>query len=302
MNVPQPRLFTATLAVFLLSSFFLFQIIDKTYASDVKSIKANPNYMVVLVHGKNSSHKIFTGEQDANAFGVDIIGNEAFGNLKKYLEEELGLKGYVFDYDFSNSELGLEQRGWELGDRKYLNPKYQMCWLEKAKKDFRSIHPNNIPVPNKFILVGHSMGGLSIMHYLSGSDEKGLNYYKNDIEKVVTIATPHLGTDASDVLALNVNHWSALETLFSAELAWAYIFNRLFQSNYSLINTGGGMLSINNPLDLFDPVSNYLDGAALHAGVITPSSILTVRKAFGDPESLSNRDLRTNSPIIKKLK
>jgi gliding motility-associated-like protein len=48
------------------------------------------------------------------------------------------------------------------------------------------------PTVTKVILVGHSMGGLAIREYLR-------NYYRNDVAKVVTIGTPHLGSNSGEV-------------------------------------------------------------------------------------------------------
>jgi len=45
----------------------------------------------------------------------------------------------------------------------------------------------------KVILVGHSMGGLAIREYIQSS------YYRNDVAKIVTIGTPHLGSNITDL-------------------------------------------------------------------------------------------------------
>ncbi len=51
---------------------------------------------------------------------------------------------------------------------------------------------------SKVILVGHSMGGLAIREYLR-------SYYNDDVAKVVTIGTPHLGSNASEISSLGDN-------------------------------------------------------------------------------------------------
>jgi hypothetical protein len=48
-------------------------------------------------------------------------------------------------------------------------------------------------VRDTFIVVGHSMGGLTAREYIRS------NYYQNDIAKLVTVGTPHLGSKADEV-------------------------------------------------------------------------------------------------------
>lgn len=57
----------------------------------------------------------------------------------------------------------LKKMGWEVGDRSYSNPAINMtnkCWLDKARNDFIANNPGK-PIPSKYILIGHSMGGTS---------------------------------------------------------------------------------------------------------------------------------------------
>jgi len=58
------------------------------FASNIEGTNTYDNYLFILVHGMNSSEKIFKGE-------------EQFGNLKAFLEKSinqggLGLEGRVF--------------------------------------------------------------------------------------------------------------------------------------------------------------------------------------------------------------
>lgn len=57
--------------------------------------------------------------------------------------------------------------------RLYLKP-----WIERAKRRARA---------DKVILIGHSMGGLVARSYIQGPD------YANDVERLITIGTPHRG-------------------------------------------------------------------------------------------------------------
>lgn len=113
----------------------------------------------------------------------------------------------------------------ELGDRNYDNPGANrwprdkspsirlrfglekgsdgkgLSWLQQALSDWEKTwrnrnpdFPNNQPIPDslvpkKYILIGHSMGGLIIRSYLAS------DFYQNDVEKVVTVASPASGSE-----------------------------------------------------------------------------------------------------------
>jgi photosystem II stability/assembly factor-like uncharacterized protein len=51
----------------------------------------------------------------------------------------------------------------------------------------------NLTSSSKVILVGHSMGGLAIREYVQS------DYYQDNVAKVVTTGTPHLGSKATDI-------------------------------------------------------------------------------------------------------
>ncbi|MFC1496797.1 hypothetical protein ACFL52_05220, partial [Candidatus Margulisiibacteriota bacterium] len=109
---------------------------------------------------------------------------------------------------FVQSENNLENY-WKLTQR---DDGSVNSWLEQVRKDFKAwyaqkklgkslgeidnLASSEIPMPSKFIIIAHSMGGLSVKAYIYGKDSAGNNYYQNDIEKVVYIDTPHLGSGA----------------------------------------------------------------------------------------------------------
>jgi len=62
----------------------------------------------------------------------------------------------------------------------------------------------------KVILVGHSMGGLSIREYLRTYFNHIPYNNGNDIAKVVTIGTPHLGSNASEISTI-VNNFKGID-------------------------------------------------------------------------------------------
>ena len=49
-------------------------------------------------------------------------------------------------------------------------------------------------IPSRYILVGHSMGGVVSREYVQG------NYYNGDVDKIITLDSPHEGTGALNIL------------------------------------------------------------------------------------------------------
>ena len=73
-------------------------------------------------------------------------------------------------------------------------------WFEQARIDFKQWYankyvpdkdPNKVPgsvIPNKYIIIAHSMGGLTAREYLSS------DYYQGSVEAFVAIDSQHLGS------------------------------------------------------------------------------------------------------------
>jgi len=137
------------------------------FAVEANEMNSSPNYLIILVHGIASDFKAFEGA----------------GNLKDYLEESLKLDGYVYSYSFDKANQSNEHHAEELGDRSLSN-----CWLKQAKYDFHKKFPNK-PIPNKYVLIAHSMGGLASRVYITS------NFYHDNVKKLITLDTPHLGAD-----------------------------------------------------------------------------------------------------------
>lgn len=73
----------------------------------------------------------------------------------------------------------------------------------------------------KVILVGHSMGGLAIREYLR-------NYYNSDVAKVVTIGTPHLGSNAAE-MHKDITDFLGIDVRSDAIRDLSYNYNVLFK-------------------------------------------------------------------------
>ena len=217
-----------------------FIILSRSPAFSVIEVKTAPNYLILLVHGVNSSSRIFVGQDkggNKGEKGSDLTNEPAekddYGDLKGYLENDLGLKGYVYSYTFSQRDGEISDQGKELGEKDYVNPASDgsdlnyvtgdhlkhidstktkinngRCWFEQAREDFKDWFKTKGPgskerparppieeeIPKKYILIAHSMGGLSAREYIFS------NYYDNDVATLITIDTPHMGSNAAWML------------------------------------------------------------------------------------------------------
>ncbi|MFC1495929.1 hypothetical protein ACFL52_00755 [Candidatus Margulisiibacteriota bacterium] len=192
------------LLLIVLFAMFLFSS-NKAFAFQNEGTKTFKDYLFVLVHGINSSADIFEGKT-------------LYGNLKKYLEDNLDLHGRVFAYTFTDTagKTAIEngqyksinkQDARELGDRSYQPTPNFISWLERAREDFQdfSKYPENKNknVPTKYILISHSMGNFAVRSYIYSDSVFGNanGFYQNDVEKVVFIAPPLLGSDSTIAMA-----------------------------------------------------------------------------------------------------
>ncbi|OGC32730.1 hypothetical protein A3J90_02515 [candidate division WOR-1 bacterium RIFOXYC2_FULL_37_10] len=127
---------------------------------------------------------------------------------------------------------------------------YDVLLFEIARK--YSEVPNSF-VPLKFIVIAHSMGGLAVRSYMYGKDHNGNRAYQDDIEKVVYIDTPHLGSTAGRAsIWANDNRDSRYVIPFAMlELGWNpqfYGYNpvitNLFVANAAYALTSSGLFDI----------------------------------------------------------
>ncbi|NQT29892.1 MAG: Ig-like domain repeat protein, partial [Candidatus Saganbacteria bacterium] len=155
----------------------------------------------MLIHGISNDAGFFSGAT-------------GYGDLKTYLENDLGLQGRVFAYSFSNYRGDNFQLARELGDRDHSNSAPEMSggsWLEQARVDFKKGYarthdpwrdenkwdqvPDSV-TPSKYILITHSMGNFAARAYVYSEQlYEGGGFYEDDVAKVVFIAPPFLGSD-----------------------------------------------------------------------------------------------------------
>ncbi|MFC1496812.1 esterase/lipase family protein, partial [Candidatus Margulisiibacteriota bacterium] len=199
-------------------SLCLFAVIiisSVAYAISYNDIEYAKNYLIILVHG----------------IGDD---KDCFNNVKAYLENN-GLSNYVYAYQFSDKFLRIENEGHEFGNRNYYNPAPGMggkCWLEKAKEEFSRKKPG-FNTPNKFIVIAHSMGGLAVRSYIYGKGELGERLYRNDIEKVLFIDTPHKGSGAATYIKNTQELFPHFASVSAGSLSLTFFYTLAGNDNLS---------------------------------------------------------------------
>ncbi|MFA6170429.1 MAG: hypothetical protein WC772_06630 [Candidatus Margulisiibacteriota bacterium] len=107
------------------------------YIDTTPAVRTSPNYLVILVHGINSSSRFYCGKDVGGGKGENgsELINEPddgadYGDLKGYLENNLGLKGYVYSYTFSQRDGHIDLMARELGDPNWDNKAYlEGGWL-----------------------------------------------------------------------------------------------------------------------------------------------------------------------------
>ena len=119
------------------------------------------------------------GDELMEVIGVDIVNNELIVN-RGVLGSEATMHivvppvpTYVYNLSTEGNHASIAKQGFGL--KKAINIIKQVTGAEKV------------------ILVGHSMGGLAAREYIQSE------YYENDVAKVITIGTPHKGSDITVV-------------------------------------------------------------------------------------------------------
>lgn len=155
-------------------------------------MRSYKNYLIVLVHGMNSSAEIWEENNIPNLL-AEYVGDPSF-------------QEHVFAYTFNNPNSSYHENAAQIGDRQNSEN-----WLSRARREFRAKHPSltEAELPQKYILITHSMGALSARSYIYSdslasstvdSDNFKYGFYENDIKKVVFVAPTHVGSSMADFL------------------------------------------------------------------------------------------------------
>ena len=200
-----------------------------------KPMEAITNYNVLMVHGAYGSEKGFSAcdsLKDAYEYG-GMLGNGAtlggYGNndritkwlSKKVFEEpDIGdernaVNSYIYNWrSFSNPANSSHNNAYELGDRTWNKDgkfggrralveeaqEVKAVWYDAVNdsthtgQDALQIIRQNSDLyrqlASRYILVAHSMGGVVSREYVQG------NFYNGDVDKIITLDSPHEGTGA----------------------------------------------------------------------------------------------------------
>ncbi|MFC1496786.1 esterase/lipase family protein, partial [Candidatus Margulisiibacteriota bacterium] len=192
---------TTTFIIICLLFILFFTTTSSNAINDDRTTASSPNYLIILVHGIISNKEAFEGPT----------------GLKSFLENELGLKGYVYPYSFEDNRGSIAVSADELG-----NPTNEHYWIGNAKEDFKKWYAKehlgdaskvdevpNAAIPEKVILICHSMGGVAAREYITSA------YYQNDVKRIITLDTPHLGSDLVTYLKKFAGTDSLLKNAFT---------------------------------------------------------------------------------------
>jgi len=149
-----------------------------------------PSFPVIFIHGLNSSALAWAEPGSSFKDFLTSHGGWTFGGSPAYDPNTNTVNGILGNGDFytvdfsGNTYFGLDVQGGELS------------------AVIQAVLVNN-PGKSKVILVAHSMGGLVAREYVQGlsKDFRTLQYiaYRGDVDKLVTVGTPHQGSDLADI-------------------------------------------------------------------------------------------------------
>ena len=200
-----------------------------------KPMESIENYNVMIVHGAYGSEKGFLDEKDTNEAyyaegslenGATLGAYDNSDRITNWLStkilEEPGWtekkdyvkKSYVYNWrSFSNPantslnnahEMG--DRTWILKDTKYKHRRTLFEEAQEVKAVYDTLRGQAAleimrqnsdlyrQIPSRYILIGHSMGGVVAREYVQG------DFYTGDVDKIITLDSPHEGTGALNML------------------------------------------------------------------------------------------------------
>ncbi len=201
--------------------FLLMALKMVTIAIPMESLN---EYNLVLVHGAGSHWGGLDCENTTYSEaaktknrigGIGKDGSSATGMIK---ELKPWMQDTLFNGDYENlvylqrpfinpvnspsnngNEIGKRTWGGKNGcsDHRSLFEESQEIYVggQKTLKDLRTDSLDSYrKIPSRYILVSHSMGGVASREYVQGTN------YNYDVDKVVTLDSPHEGTGALNML------------------------------------------------------------------------------------------------------
>ena len=192
-----------------------------------KPMEAIENYNVLMVHGAYGSDKgipenmeYVSAYEDTVFLGNVTLGDYTSNNritkwlMKNVFEESISEKNYenarnsyIYNWrSFTNPANTSLNNGYELAYRKWNKDgtfgKRRALFEEaqEVKAVYDTLHGQSAleiirkdpdlyrQLPSRYILIGHSMGGVVSREYVQG------NFYNGDVDKIITLDSPHEGT------------------------------------------------------------------------------------------------------------
>ena len=232
-----------------------------------KPMESVTNYNVMMVHGAYGSDKgiqncsdslpveaaLETGYLSTSKDAANIGYYDDRGRLTNWLdslifedyaydangdpyidEEHLKSSPYVYSWRaFVNPANSSINNAHELGDRKWHGCGHRRALVEEVQEkrvdgQMNLVEARKDPnfyrqIPSRYILVGHSMGGVVSREWIQNSD-----YYYGDVDKVITLDSPHEGTGALSCspVILEAERWGSI--IFIPYICAGIAFNFCF--------------------------------------------------------------------------
>jgi hypothetical protein len=195
-----------------------------------KPMESITNYNVLLLHGAYGKDKGFLDEKDTNEAYYAKISLEngaslgAYDNKERiprwlsyeiFEESDFGSKinyahnSHIYNWrSFSNPANSSVNNAYELGDRtwnkdgKFRKRRALVEDAQEVKAVYDTLHGQSAleiirqnpdlfrQLASRYILVGHSMGGVVAREYVQS------DFYNGEVDKVITLDSPHEGTGA----------------------------------------------------------------------------------------------------------
>ena len=252
-----------------MKKFILFILILLSVKSAFSQTGNSP-YPIIFVHGLNSDDqtwntmltKISSAWNTSSAHTLYFVLNARGGDTTNYLNDviipEKNISGTIVNTITNSSIYTIDYRNFwnrDVNDPRIIINSDALPGSNQSSSNESAIYKQGYALgimidsvlrvtgASKVILLGHSMGGLAIREYLQRK-ENGIRKWwvdPNDtvsghrVAKVITIGTPHLGTDVSNVPFTGIDYNSEamrdMRITFSSG-SGAYIFGNA-ESNVS---------------------------------------------------------------------
>jgi len=172
---------------------------NRTYKDTINLIRPP----VLLVHGFNEGTDIFTNYEGIQTY---------LTNLGRYSTKSKQI--FCVDYSTINrlSFVDIDNKGILHNNIKYVKTELEFAGYSTSKVD----------------LIGHSMGGNVIRMYLQGKN------YDNELHKLITLNTPHSGTQGANMLYPIIASGKKIGDYFSNDIFDGGAWSSLQFDNYAI--------------------------------------------------------------------